>query len=197
MQAKDPVEPDRAEITRLLNEAAAGGAEAARQVFPAVYRELHALAAARRARLPAGGTLQTTALVHEAYLRVVDRHPEGWAGMRHFYFTAARAMRDIMVEDARRKSAQKRGGDQQRMPLDDVVWAYDTSPEEVLSLDRALTKLEREDAEGQRILVLHFYCGVTYQEIAELIGASLRTVERKWRLLRAWLGRELDAPMAG
>jgi len=185
------------EITLLLNQAARGDADAARRVFPAIYRELRGLASAKVSSLPAGATLQTTALVHEAYLRVVDRNPEGWEGARHFYFTAARAMRDILVEDARRKSSGKRGGGQERVPFEeDLPWMFAGSPDEVLALDAALTKLEKEDVDGHKLVLLHFYTGLTFAEIAELIGASVRTVERKWRFLRVWLARELEAPAA-
>ncbi len=187
----DEIGPD---FTFLLNQAARGDAEAARRVFPTVYRELRSLASAKASHLPPGATLQTTALVHEAYLRIVDRNPEGWQGKRHFYFTAARAMRDILVEDARRKSSKKRGGDQERVDLDDVEWAYNLSPEEVLSLEVALTKLEKEDLEGHQLVLLHFYTGLTFAEIAELVGASVRTIERKWRFLRSWLARQLELP---
>jgi len=184
------------EITRLLNQAAMGDHAAAREVFPAIYKELRGLASAKLSRFPPSGTLQTTALVHEAYLRVVDRTPGGWQGARHFYFTAARAMRDILVEDARRKASRKHGGDQQRLALDDAPWIYDKTPEEVLALDGALSKLEKEDEEGHRLVFLHFYAGLTFPEVADVLGAPLRTVERRWRFLRAWLARELEAPAA-
>jgi RNA polymerase sigma factor (TIGR02999 family) len=182
------------QITGLLNLAAGGDAGAARRVFPAIYGELRRLASAKLARQPAGGTLRTTALVHEAYLRIVGRNPAGWENIRHFYFTAARAMRDILVEDARRRSSRKRGGGQERVPLDDVEapWGYDVSPEEVLALDAALEKLEKEDEEGHRLVLLRFYAGLTNTEIAELLEASVRTVERKWRFLRVWLVREME-----
>jgi RNA polymerase sigma factor (TIGR02999 family) len=181
-------EPD---ITALLNLAAHGDHAAARGVFPAIYGELRRLASAKLSRLPPGGTLQTTALVHEAYLRIVDRNPVGWEGARHFYFTAARAMRDILVEDARRKASLKHGGDQERIALDDAPWIYDKTPEDVLALDAALSKLEKDDEEGHRLVFLHFYTGLTFAEIADVLGAPLRTVERRWRFLRAWLAREL------
>ncbi len=181
------------EITRLINRAASGDDAAAREVFPAIYGELRGLASAKLSHFPPGGTLHTTALVHEAYLRVVDRNPAGWEGSRHFYFTAARAMRDILVEDARRKASRKHGGDQKRVDLDDAPWIYDKTPEDVLALDAALSKLEKEDEEGHRVVFLHFYTGLTFPEIADLIGASLRAVERKWRFVRAWLARELEA----
>lgn len=190
-------EPGDAEgITQLLNAASRGDEGAARRVFPLIYRELRSLASAKLSRLPPGATLQTTALVHETYLRVVARHPSGWEGMRHFYFTAARAMRDIVVEDARRKGAMKRGGDLEREPLDDIPWSYETSPEDVLALDKALGTLEKEDADGYRLVLLHFYGGLTFAEIAELMDVSVRTTERKWRFLRAWLARELGGPPA-
>jgi RNA polymerase sigma factor (TIGR02999 family) len=186
------VENELSEITLLLNEAARGDGEAARKVFPAIYRELRKLASARASRLPPGATLQTTALVHETYLRVAGRNPEGWESARHFYFVAARAMRDILVEDARRKKAPKYGGDKNRVEFhDDIPWLYETSPDEVLALDDALAKLEREDAEGHRLVMLHFYTGLTFVEIAEMDGVSSRTIERKWRFLRVWLAREL------
>ncbi|MFN0150053.1 MAG: ECF-type sigma factor [bacterium] len=186
-------EPD---ITLLLNRAAQGDRQAARDVFPAIYAELRRLASAKVSRLGRGGTLHTTALVHEAYLRIVDRNPAGWEGARHFYFTAARAMRDILVEDARRKGRQKRGGDQERVALDDAPWIYDKTPEDVLALDGALSKLETADEEGHRLVFLHFYAGLSFAEIAEVVGTPLRTVERRWRFLRAWLARELEAPPA-
>lgn len=176
---------------------ARGNGDAAREVFPLIYRELRSLASAKRHQLLPGGTLQTTALVHEAYLRIVDRNPAGWESARHFYFTAARAMRDILVEDARRKSRLKWGGDQERVDLEDedLPWSYDVSPDEVLSIQNALTKLEQEDADGYRLVLLYFYTGLTFAEIAELVGASVRTIERKWRFLRAWLAKELEAPV--
>ncbi len=187
---------ENGEITRLLNEAASGDAEAGRRVFPAIYGELRRLASSRASRLPAGATLQTTALVHEAYLRIVGKNPDGWNGARHFYFTAARAMRDILVEDARRKSSAKRGGDRERVPLEEIAATLDGDPEAILALDAALSKLEREDSEGHQLVLLRFFTGLSVPETAEVLGASTRTVERKWRFLRIWLARELEAPAA-
>lgn len=184
------------DITRLLNQAAQGDRQAAREVFPIIYGELRRLASSKLSRFPPGGTLQTTVLVHETYLRVVNRNPEGWEGARHFYFVASRAMRDILVEDARRKASQKRGGDRERVDLDeDLPWPYDVAPEDVLSIDAALSKLEKTDPEGHRLVLLHFYTGLPHTEIAGLLGTSVRTIERKWRFLRAWLARELETPM--
>lgn len=186
---------DETELARLLNRAAQGDKAAAQAVFPAIYRELRELASAKLARNPAGGTLQTTALVHEAYLRAVDRSPAGWEGARHFYFAAARAMRDILVEEARKRATSKHGGDQRRVDFEeDLPWTYDASPDEVLSIDAALTKLEQTDPDGHRLVLLHFYTGLSFAEVADLVGSSVRTVERKWRFLRVWLGREMAAP---
>lgn len=184
---------EAADITRLLNLAAAGDGDAARRIFPAVYRELRGLAASRLAGRPRDGTLRTTALVHEAYLRVVQRSPLGWESLRHFYFAAARAMRDILVEEARRKTAAKRGGGVRTVPLDEDAWAFETSPEQVLALDDALARLERVDREGHNFVLLRFYAGLQLDEIAGLIGVSTRTAERRWRFLRVWLARELEA----
>ncbi len=187
------------DITQLLNLAARGDTRAGREVFPAIYQELRGLASARLIGLPRNGTIQTTALVNEAYLRIVQRNPVGWESIRHFYFTAARAMRDILVEEARRKTAAKRGGGVKNVPLDEEEWAYESTPEAVLLLDAALARLERVDPDGHRLLLLRFYAGLTLEEIAGLIGASVKTAERKWRFLRAWLARELGGadPLPG
>lgn len=182
------------EMTRLLNRAAQGDDDAARRVFPVIYRELHGLASQRRRRLPAGATLQTTALVHEAYERIVRRHPTGWESLRHFYFTAARAMRDILVEAARRKLRRKRGGGAEIVPEADARWIYASPPEDILALDAALKRLEAEDEEGYRLISLKFYAGLTLTEIAGVLGTSLRSTERRWRFLRVWLMRELAEP---
>jgi RNA polymerase sigma factor (TIGR02999 family) len=188
----------RNEITELLNRAAQGDGAAAGEVFPAIYSELRRLASARLSRMPRGATLQTTALVHEAYLRIVDRNPHGWESVRHFYFTAARAMRDILVEEARRRTSLKRGAGRAPVSLSEAdakaeeAWAFDTTPEEVLALDAALTKLEHEDEEGHRLVLLRYYTGLSLPEIAQILGASLRTIERRWRFLRVWLQRELE-----
>lgn len=184
------------DITPLLNLAAAGDADAARQVFPAVYEELRSLASARLARRSRGETLQTTALVHETYLRIVQRSPAGWESLRHFYFAAARAMRDILIEEARRRMAAKRGGGRPDVPFEDE-WALAAPPEQVLALDDALARLERDDREGHQLVLLRFYAGLTLREISELLQISLRTLERKWRFLRVWLAREMEGPLSG
>jgi RNA polymerase sigma factor (TIGR02999 family) len=185
--------PDDHEITALLNRAASGDASAGRDVFAAIYGELRRMASARASRLPPGATLRTTALVHEAYMRIVGRNPEGWESVRHFYFTAARAMRDILVEDARRRGAAKRGGGLERVPLDDIAATLDRPPEEILALDAALERLKSEDDEGHQLVLLRFFAGLPVSELARVLDTSVSTVERKWRFLRSWLADQLDA----
>jgi RNA polymerase sigma factor (TIGR02999 family) len=186
----------REHVTELLNRVAAGDEAASREAFAAIYSELRRIASANAAGLPAGATLRTTALVHEAYLRIVGRHPEGWENVRHFYFTAARAMRDLVVEDARRRGAAKRGGGVRPVSLDALDVALGQPPEEVLALDEALAKLEQADLEGHRLVLLRFFAGLTMPEIAAALGLSVSTVERKWRFVRAWLAERLESPAA-
>ncbi len=179
------------ELTRLLDRAAQGDAVAARKVLPLVYDDLRRLAHARMAKLAPGQTLQATALVHEAYLRIHDRPSDGWGGRAHFFFAAARAMHDIVVEQARRKSARKRGGGQAHLDADEVDIPVEAPPEDVLALDDALAKLRVEDPDGHQLVELRYFAGLTVPEIAELTGTSVSTIERRWRFVKAWLGREL------
>lgn len=188
-------DPD-GDLTKLLNQAASGDGEAARKVFPVIYRELRGLASSRLRSRPADDTLRTTALVHEAYVRIVGRHPAGWESLRHFYFTAARAMRDILVEEARRKGSAKRGSHAPRVPLDELTLALDTPSEAIEALEAALVRLESEDAQGCQLVMLRFYAGLTLPEISNLLETPLRTLERKWRFLRAWLASEMEGPEA-
>ncbi len=175
----------------LLDRAAAGDRQAAGELLPLVYEELRKLARSRLRNLPPGQTLQATALVHEAYMRVVDREQDGWEGRRHFFFVAARAMRDILVEDARRKSASRRGGDLVRIELADGALEVAAPADRLLTLDLGLQRLEAADPEGYELVMLRFFTGLTLPEIAGSSGRSLRTLERKWRFVRSWLAREL------
>jgi RNA polymerase sigma factor (TIGR02999 family) len=182
-------------VTELLNRAASGDADAAREVFSVIYRELRVLASAKLSRVPPGGTVQTTALVHEAYVRMVDRGPRRWENTGHFYFASARAMRDILVEEARRKGSVKRGGGRTRIPLEEITLTLDAPPEDVLALDAVLRRLEREDGDGHELVMLRFFAGLSVAEAAEVRGVSVRTVERRWRFLRAWLAQEIEAEL--
>jgi RNA polymerase sigma factor (TIGR02999 family) len=187
---------DPAEVTELLNRAARGDADAARDVFPAVYRELRLLARGKLAHAPPGGTVRTTALVHEAYLRIVDRNRDGWESVRHFYFTAARAMRDFLAEEARRKASGKRGGGRLAVPLEEITLTLEVPAEDVLALDAALARLEKEDPEGHQLVMLRFYAGLAMSEAAEVLATPVRTLERRWRFLRVWLARAVEEEVA-
>jgi len=181
----------RPDITRLLNLAAQGDDSAAEAVLPVVVRELRDLANARLHRLPPGQTLQATALVNEVWIRLADDGTT-WEGRRHFYFMAARAMRDVLVEDARRKGAQKRGGERQRVELDEAHLVIESPTDDMIALDHALKRLEEFDAQGAQIVMLRFFTGLDVDETAHALEVSKSTVERKWRFVRAWLKKELD-----
>lgn len=184
---------DELPVTRLLNLAAGGDAAARENVLPLIYEELKRIARARRSRSSSGDTLRTTALVHEAYLRLVDRQGLAFEGRQQFYGLVALAMRDLLVEEARRRSRQKRGGGQERVDLEEIGCSVESSPDEILALDDALVKLRDEDAEDAEIVMLRYFAGLTVQEIADLRQVSSRTIERRWRFCRAWLQRELAA----
>jgi RNA polymerase sigma factor (TIGR02999 family) len=181
------------ELTRLLDEVAAGDARAAEQLLPAVYGELRRLAAAQMAHLRPGQTLQPTALVHEAYLKLVGRSDPGWNGRGHFFGAAAQAMREIIVDQYRRKSAQKRGGGQVPDELDAAfaVAEDDLPAEDVLAIDTALSGLEVEHPRRARVVTMRYFAGMTVEEIADALDVTPRTVEREWRFARAWLHQKL------
>ena len=184
---------DPSKVTLMLNLAAQGDPEASRQVLELVYSELRRIAASKRR---AGAeTLRTTALVHEAYLRVLDREPEGWEARGHFYRAAARAMRDIVVEEARRRDAEKHGGAAERVDMDVDGLSISAAPERVWTVERCLDRLETDDSLGYQIVMFRFFVGLTIPEIAEVLQTSIRSVERKWTFLRAWLRHELSVPL--
>ncbi len=182
-----------AAVTQLLDAAAAGDPTAAAELLPLVYAELRQLAAARLAAERPGQTLQPTALVHEAYLRLVGPGPNPvWNGRGHFFGAAAEAMRRILVEQARRKGRLKRGGDCTRMELPADV-AADEAEVDVLALDEALTQLATDHPEKAELVKLRFFAGMTSVEAAAALGVSTATVERHWRYARAWLARRMAA----
>lgn len=178
-------------MTKLLNLAARGDKSAVNAVFPLIYDELRRIAKAKRQRAGLGETLQTTALVNEAYLRLTGKDNLTFTGRHHFFCTAARAMRDLLVEDARRKAAQKRGGDLQRVELVEIGQSVDTPPEDLIALNDALEKLKREDETDHEVVMLRYFAGLTVKEIAEIQSVTTRTVERRWRFCRSWLAEEL------
>jgi RNA polymerase sigma factor (TIGR02999 family) len=181
------------EMARVLDAAGRGEPDAARQLLPLVYDELRSLARSRMARFSRDQTLSPTELVHEAYLRVASGRSESFEGRRHFFFAASRAMRDIMVENARRKASLKRGGEYLLVTAGLEQVAVEGPRESLLELDLALQKLEREVPERAQVVLLSYFAGLTHPEIAEVLGLSLATVERRWGYSRAWLRRELTA----
>lgn len=165
-----------------------------------LYDELRSLARARLARIPVGQTLQPTALVHEAWMRISDRRPEGWAGRAQFFHAAARAMRDILVEDARRKGAVKRGGDRRRIGLTAAAGEtpiLDPVSDDVAELAEAIDRLSVDHPRASEVTMLRYFAGLTTEEAALVMDASPSTVERAWRFARAWLRRELGADPDG
>jgi RNA polymerase sigma factor (TIGR02999 family) len=182
------------EVTRILSAIQEGAPHAAEQLLPLVYDELRKLAALKLAHEKQGQTLQPTALVHEAYIRLVDvEKMQHWDGRGHFFAAAAEAMRRILIEAARRKRSQRRGGGQLRRQLlsDDNVTAPPIS-DELLDLDEALTKLRAVDPSGAELVKLRVFAGMTIDEVAEFQGISPRTVKRTWTYARAWLGRQMS-----
>jgi RNA polymerase sigma-70 factor, ECF subfamily len=187
------------DITRLLREASQGNRDAFDRLVPLVYGELSVLARHKLRSEPAGHTLNTTALVHEAYLKLVDQTRAQWHGRHQFFAVASEAMRRILIDYAKRRKAGKRGGGQADLPIDDVhdlpsgdLLAADEA-EELLALDEALTRLAQFNPQGAQIVQYRFFGGLTNEEVAELMGTSARTVRRSWTVAKAWLRRELGA----
>ena len=175
------------EVTHVLHAIRGGNGRASEDLLPLVYDEWRRLAAARMAQEAAGQTLQPTALVHEAWLRMVKDGERSWENRAHFFGAASEAMRRILIENARRKSRLKRGGDRARVDLDALELAGATPDDKVLLIDDAIERLESEDPEKARIVVLKFFGGLTNQEVAESLGVAERTVERQWAFAKAWL----------
>jgi len=174
-------------ITRLLQAAGGGDIQAEEELLRAVYGELRQMAQSCMARTPPGQTLQPTALVHEAFLRMVGPEKDGWENRAHFFFAASRAMRDILVDRARAKAALKRGGGRHRVELDKLVVAADAPDQDLLALDDVLRRFESRYPREHRIVMLRFFAGLTNEEMARAMGVPLRTIERDWRFARAWL----------
>jgi RNA polymerase sigma factor (TIGR02999 family) len=185
------------EVTRILDRVQQGEPRAAEELLPLVYDELRKLAAVRMAQEPAGQTLQATALVHEAWLRLTGPHEVHWNGRGHFFAAAAEAMRRILVDRARKKARQRHGGDLERVDLDHVSVATEDSDDTVLAIHDALEKLARESAQQGEIVKLRYFAGLEHAEIAEALGVSEATVRRHWAYARSWLYAELRSSLAG
>jgi len=179
------------DITQVLSAVERGQVHAAEELLPLVYDELRRLAAWRLSNERPGQTLQATALVHEAYLRLVGTNDPHWNGRRHFFGAAAEAMRRILVERARRKKRLKRGGDLERVDLDCLEMPAPLPDDELLALDEALDRLTEVDPRASELVKLCFFVGLTQEQAAKELGVSITTVERTWAYARAWLFREV------
>jgi RNA polymerase sigma factor (TIGR02999 family) len=176
------------DVTRILSQIESGDPKAAEQLLPLVYDQLRRLAARELSREAAGHTLQPTALVHEAYVRLVDQSgAPKWNHRGHFYTAAAEAMRRILVESARRKQTLKRGGDRERLPLDPDQIPTPGKRPDLLALDAALTQLAIDRPELARLVSLRYFAGLTMEQTAKALQVSLRTAERNWTYAKAWL----------
>ncbi|HEY2148153.1 MAG TPA: ECF-type sigma factor [Pirellulales bacterium] len=181
------------EVTKLLSEIDAGDADAAERLLPLVYDELRRLAAAKLAHEQPGQTLQATALVHEAYLRLVkDDAAEHWNGRGHFFAAAAEAMRRILVENARRRGRKKHGGAFQQADLPLAEFAAPDDSDDVLALSEALERLTQYDPQSAELVKLRYFAGLTIPQAAELLGVSPRKADFLWSFARAWLRREIE-----
>jgi len=180
------------EVTRILSAIEQGDPRAAEQLLPLVYDELRKLAGQKMAQEKPGQTLQATALVHEAYLRLVDiDKAQRWNSRGHFFAAAAEAMRRILIEQARRKKRIKHGGDHRPVDLDKAVCLANPPSKDLLSLDAVLTRLETNDPLAAKVVKLRYFTGLRMQEAAEVLGISLRSAERNWTYAKSWLHREL------
>jgi len=183
-----------ADFTRILNAIEQGDPRATEELLPLVYEELRLLAAQKLSHELPGQTLQATALVHEAYLRLVGTDDQSWDSRRHFFKAAAEAMRRILIENARRKRTHKRGGEQKRVEFSEplLITADEATLDEIIALDEALEKLEKKDELKADLVKLRFYAGLTIEQSAKSLGISLTTAKTYWAYTRAWLLREVS-----
>jgi RNA polymerase sigma factor (TIGR02999 family) len=182
------------EVTRLLEEAEQGQSRAVEALLPLVYEELRKLAARRMEAESSNHTLQATALVHEAYIRLVGDRNYPWANRAQFFVAAAEAMRRILIEHARAKKGPQRGGKLKKVPLDVIDLAATGDSEQIMALDEAVSRLEQQDTDAARVVRLRFYAGLTIDETAQALNVSPRTVKREWAYARAFLFRVLEEP---
>ena len=181
------------DVTRILTAIEKGDAKAANELLPLVYRELHLLAAQKMAKEPPGHTLQATALVHEAYIRLVGSEAQNWTSRGHFYAAAAEAMRRILIDHARRKKSLKRGGAHQRIEFDTAILKCDKShqTDDLIALDEALQRLAENDQVKADLVKLRYFAGLTSDQTARILGISPATAERYWDYARSWLRVEI------
>jgi RNA polymerase sigma factor (TIGR02999 family) len=181
------------EASRILEAAEQGDPQAASQLLPLVYDELRQLAAQKLALEAPGQTLDATALVHEAYLRLAGKEPKpSWSGRRHFFAAAAEAMRRILIENARRKQRLRHGGDKKRLPLENAHLADEAADDRMLAVHEALDRLASENEEVAEVVKLRYFVRLSIEEAAEALGISVRTANRHWAYARAWLFQQLQ-----
>jgi RNA polymerase sigma factor (TIGR02999 family) len=185
------------DVTRILNAIEGGDAKATDELLPLVYEELHFLATQKMAQEKPGQTLQATALVHEAYLRLVEAKDQSWNSRGHFFKAAAEAMRRILIDNARRKQSLRAGGKRQRIDADDTnLWGLtlsdESTSEDLLALDEALQKLSKSDPRNAELVKLRYFAGLSLDQVAKIQGISRRTATRWWTYARAWLHREIS-----
>ena len=179
------------DVTQILNAIERGDTRAIDELLPAVYQELRHLAARKLSREKPGQTLQATALVHEAYLRLVGSQGQEWKGRTHFFMAAAEAMRRILIDNARRKGRLRHGGDQQKVDLDNACMAIEGPSEDLVALDEALARLAREDPAKADLVKLRYFTGLTIEQTAQVLGISKATADRYWSYARSWLFHEI------
>jgi RNA polymerase sigma factor (TIGR02999 family) len=184
--------PSKKDVTRLLSDIRSGKEGASEALFSLLYNELHARARQYMRQEKPGHTLQTTALVHEAYIQFGVGEEKDWEDRVHFLSTAARAMRQVLIQHARRKGSKKRGGGKGREPLDDAVVFFEESSVNLLALDCALNKLSEADPRTAQMVELRFFGGLTIEETAKTLGISTRTVNDDWKTARAWIKHEMN-----
>ena len=183
--------PSAQNVTEMLRDWRKGDQEALEQLIPVVYDELHRQAARYLRREHPGHILQTTALIHEAYLRLINQQNIEWQNRAHFYAIAARLMRQILVDHARRRQATKRGGSDIKVPLEEAMVISPGENVDLVALDEALTRLAAIDPQQSRIVELRYFSGLSVEETAEVLGVSSRTVNRDWNVAKAWLRQQI------
>ncbi len=179
------------DVTRILDAIAQGDANGAEKLLPLVYEELRRLAVQKMSQEAPGQTLQATALVHEAYIRLVGSDALSWANRAHFFAAAAEAMRRILIDNARRKQRLKHGADHHRIDIKDVEIAVDGPSIDLIALDEALSKLAEEDPEAAKLVKMRFFAGLTLDQVAVVLGISRRTADRNWAYAKAWLYQQI------
>lgn len=191
VQQEQALSVDPGSVTKLLSAMQGGDSAAAGEFMTLVYDQLRHIAGRLMQDVPPGDTLQPTALVNEAYMKLVGKEAT-WRDRRAFFSTAAQAMRGIVVDQARRHKALKRGGDRKRVPLEEQIGPDESEPEHILALHEALKQYELEDREGAEIVMLRYFAGMNRDEISTIMGVSASTVDRTWAFARAWLHRYID-----